>query len=164
MHTTNVASGILRSALVAGSLITITVVAACGLAIKGSDRFTVNRQLVTSTFTVSRLNQPVRISAPPASQLVISVSDARLPSASKVAASACDPAPPATASAAAVAYSQAVAASYPARRKLDETLTAQGFSTHRNDLITQVNADACSCLLMPSGGSVRLAGSPVEQA
>jgi hypothetical protein len=31
---------------------------------------------------------------------------------------------------------------YPARRKLDETLTAEGFSTHRNDLITQVNADA----------------------
>ena len=113
-----------------------------GRLVKGTERFTVNRQVVTSTFTVSRLNQPVKISAPPASQLVISVSAARLPQASKVAASACDPAPPATASAAAVAYSRAVAETYPARRKLDETLTAQGFSTHRNDLIAQVNADA----------------------
>jgi hypothetical protein len=113
-----------------------------GRLVKGSDRFTVNGQLVSSTFTVSRLNQPVKISVPPASQLVISVSAARLPSASKVAASVCDPAPPATASAAAVAYSRAVADTYPGRRKLDETLTAQGFSTHRNDLITQVNADA----------------------
>ena len=36
MHTTNVASGILRSALVAGSLITITALAACSCLLMSS--------------------------------------------------------------------------------------------------------------------------------
>jgi hypothetical protein len=113
-----------------------------GRPVKGSNRFTLNGQVVTSTFTVSRINQPVTITVPPASQLVISVSQARLPLASKVGASVCNPAPPATASAAALAYWRAVVAAWPARQKIDATLTAEKFSTHRNDLITQVNADS----------------------
>jgi hypothetical protein len=113
-----------------------------GRPVKGSNRFILNGQVVTSAFTISRLNQPVTITVPPASQLVISISAARLPLASKVGASVCNPAPPATASAAAIAYWRAVVASWPARQELDATLTAEGFRIHRNDLIAQVNADA----------------------
>jgi len=91
---------------------------------------------------MSRINQPVTITVPPASQLVIGVSEARLPLASKVGGSVCNPAPPATASAAALAYWRAVVAAWPARQKIDATLTAEGLSTHRNDLIAQVNADS----------------------
>jgi hypothetical protein len=37
---------------------------------------------------------------------------------------------------------RAVVAASPAWRNLDATLTAEGCSTHRNDLVTQVNADS----------------------
>src|ERR1019366_4451722 len=88
-----------------------------GRPVKGSNRFILNGQVVTSAFTISRLNQPVTITAPPASQLVISISAARLPFASKVGASVCNPAPPATASAAALAYWRAAAGSSGPRRE-----------------------------------------------
>jgi hypothetical protein len=45
-----------------------------GRPVKGSNRFTVHGQVVTSAFTMSRFNKPVTITVPPASQLVISVS------------------------------------------------------------------------------------------
>jgi hypothetical protein len=83
--------------------------------VKVSNWFTLNGQVVTSAFTMSRVNQRVTIAVPPASQLVPSVSRARLPLASQVGVSVCNPAPPATASAAALAYWRAIDAAWPAR-------------------------------------------------
>ncbi|PVU83266.1 hypothetical protein DDP54_09980 [Cellulomonas sp. WB94] len=62
--------------------------------------------------------------------------------AATVAPSTCNAPPPPGASEAALAYLAAVDAATPAWQALSTTLTHQGQVTHRDDLLTQVNADA----------------------
>lgn len=54
----------------------------------------------------------------------------------------CSPAAPAGASEAAVAYLAAVDAATPAWQAVDATLRSEGYVTHRDDLLSQVDADA----------------------